>query len=243
MSQFPLTMRRSEQVIERLRQRLSQPDARAGARLPSERDLAQEFSVSRRVIREALQALEAQGLVKRSPGVGTLIIGMPRSAELPVSNDIRHYTSPIELMDARYALEPTIAAMAALHATSHDIDQMTMCLWRSEQAGADHQQWEVWDGAFHQAIGQATNNAILIRFFQMLTEARAHTEWGNLRKASLTSQRQAAYTRQHKAILSAIEARDSEQAARMMREHLSLVRRTLLTPLEDDGLSFIKSSP
>src|SRR5699024_5222677 len=92
--------------------------------------------------------------------------------------------------------------------------------------------WDRWDGALHGAIGYAANNALIAALFDLLNSARSHTQWGNLRKASLTRDRQIIYTRQHRAILAAINDRDADAAAQGMRTHLLTVRRTLLTPWE-----------
>src|SRR5690625_6006157 len=81
MHNFPLNERRATQVLRILRERLSQPDVQKGARLPAERVLAAELGVSRRVLREALEILEAEHLIQRVPGRGTIILGRPHSAD------------------------------------------------------------------------------------------------------------------------------------------------------------------
>lgn len=234
MTNFPLVQRRSEQVLSVLRERLTQADVTPGSRLPPERVLAEELKVSRRVLREALQTLEDENLIERLPGRGTVIMadGSQEPDGFPLA-DIRQYTSPLELMDARFALEPAIAAMAAAHATSQDIDDMRLAIEHSKRRLADYREWEKWDGAFHSAIGTATHNNILIHFFTVLIAAREQTAWGRLRQRSLTPERQSLYIHQHTLILAAIEERNPEQAARTMRQHLTTVRRTLIDQLDD----------
>lgn len=236
MSQLSLVQRQSAEVLHTLRQRLAQHDATAGSRLPPERQLALDLNVSRRVLREALQTLEDEGLILRGPGKGTVIVGNAQkyASGTRLAPDIRQYTSPIDLMDARFALEPAIAARAAAHATTQDIDHMHACIERSQSAVADAGEWEKWDGALHAAIGLATKNTILVRFYEIITAARDHTAWGRLRKASLTPERQALYTEQHKQIVAAIEERDPDLAAKMMKQHLVTVRRTMIEQLEDN---------
>lgn len=233
MSSFPLIQRRSDHIVTLLRERLRQSDVISGSRLPPERDLAAELDVSRRVLREALQVLEHEGLIQRVPGRGTVVVQTAKDATSNADIDIRDYTSPVELMDARFALEPAIAAMAATHATSRDIDEMRQCIQHSQTVTANPQEWEKWDSALHATFGRATHNQLLVRFYDMLTAARAQTEWGRLRKASLTPQRQRTYIEQHMRIVAAIEDRNPEQAAQMMREHLFTVRRTLIDQLDE----------
>ena len=233
---FSLVQKRSDQILDLLRERLDQQDATQGARLPPERMLAAELKVSRRVLREALQQLEDDGMIQRTPGRGTVILNSIGAPLPPAAVDIRQYTSPVELMDARFALEPAIAAIAAAHATSRDIDEMRLCISKSQDASADHRQWEKWDGAMHAAIGRATHNELLVRFFDMLTAAREQTAWGKLRKASLTPERQSLYIQQHTLIVTAIEERSPEQAAQAMRQHLTTVRRTMFDQLDEHDL-------
>lgn len=233
MTSFPLGERRADNVLRVLRERLSKDDAAAGSRLPPERELAAQLNVSRRVLREALEILEQERLIERVPGRGTIVLGSESLSGLSNVSDVRQYTSPLELMDARFALEPAIAAMAALHATSHDIDKMHHCIERSKAVSGDAASWEKWDSAFHRAVGEATHNQILTHFFMTLIAARAQTAWGKLRRASLTAERQALYIQQHSQICAAIQERDPEEAQRIMRAHLTTVRRTMLHRLDD----------
>lgn len=233
---FPLVQKRSDKILDLLRERLTQQDAIQGSRLPPERSLAAELNVSRRVLREALQKLEEDGLIQRTPGRGTVIVDLSQATPNPGAVDIRQFTSPVELMDARFALEPAIAAIAAAHATSRDIDEMRRCIEQSQNVIADHREWEKWDGAMHAAIGRATHNDLLVRFFDMLTAAREQTAWGRLRKASLTPERQLLYIHQHTLIVTAIEERSPEQAAQAMRQHLTTVRRTMFDQLDEHDL-------
>lgn len=224
--------RRSETALRLLRERLRRPDAREGTRLPPERVLAAEMNISRRAVREALASLEAEGIIWRTPGRGTVIARQAFTRTPSRSQDLRQLTSPGELMDARLALEPAIAALAAVHATSHDMDEMIKYLERS-MAVTDHQAWERWDGALHRAIGKASHNSLIERLFELLNAARSHVEWGRLRQHSLTPERQRIYTEQHRAIIDAIANRDPEQAARFMRQHLNTVKQTLLEQWQD----------
>lgn len=246
MHNFPLNERRSAQVLRILRQRLSQPDVEKGSRLPPERVLAAELSVSRRVLREALEILEDEQIIQRVPGRGTIVIGTPNATDTPTNTpgsnlaeptdslgglDVKQYTGPLELMDARLALEPEIAALAAIHANSSNIDEIQRCIVLSQDTYGDAQQWEKWDSSFHKAIGKATHNSILNHFLKVLIAARAQTSWGKLRRASLSVERQTLYIEQHEKILTGIQSRDAQAARLAMHEHLTTVRSTLLEHL------------
>lgn len=215
---------RAATALRLLRQRLQRTDVREGTRLPPERELATEMQLGRRAVRDALARLEAEGLIQRSPGRGTVVARHP--SERGGGDDVRQLTNPRELMDARLVLEPAIASLAAINATSYDIDEMNRCLQKSMDVHG-HQAWERWDGALHRAIGRASHNSLIEHLFDLLNAARSHVQWGQLRHQSLTPQRQRIYTRQHQAILTAIVNRDPERAAHFMRQHLTTVKRTL----------------
>lgn len=246
MHNFPLNERRSAHVLRILRKRLSQPDVEKGARLPPERILAAELNVSRRVLREALEVLEQEQLIQRVPGRGTVVIGASSAAAQLQTNthsdsslatenssvlDVKQYTGPLELMDARLALEPEIAALAAVHANSNNIEEIQNCIQHSQATYGDAQAWEKWDSAFHKAVGKATHNSILEHFLKVLIAARAQTSWGKLRRASLSVERQTLYIQQHEKILNSIRARDAQSARITMHEHLCTVRNTLMEHL------------
>lgn len=222
----------SERALREIERRLSSGELPEGSHLPPERQLATELNVSRRALREALGRLEAEGRIWRGVGQGTVVGRPPPAPARDGQALVKNLTSPTELMEARLALEPSIAALAAMHATTQDLEEMHRCLKKSAGV-AEHEGWDRWDGALHRAIGHATHNALIAALFDLLNSARSHTQWGQLRKASLTTERQHLYTRQHRAILAAIADRDAEEAAHCMRMHLLTVKQTLLNPWEE----------
>lgn len=219
----------SERALRELTRRLESGELREASRLPPERQLAAELAVSRRALREALGRLEAEGRIWRGVGKGTIVGRTPPKAKRTA---IKGLTSPTDLMEARLALEPSIAALAAIHATTQDLEEMHRCLKKSIGV-SEHEGWEQWDGALHRAIGRAAHNELIVALFDLLNSARTHTEWGQLRKASLTTDRQHLYTRQHRAILSAIANRDAQEARSCMHRHLLTVKQTLFSPWEE----------
>lgn len=218
-----------------------------GGKLKPERELAAQFGVSRRVLREALDQMEIQGRIARTPGRGTIVLELAPLKPTPLEVPPAHFSidsaafqipdavllgsSPIELMDARLVLEPALAAAAAMRASTQDIQKMLEYLELGRRAQSP-QEWEKWDSALHQLIGDATHNQLLQYFYQVLSAARSQTEWGLLRQQSLNPKNQHFYSEQHAAILTAIQARDPRQAAENMRVHLHTVKRTLIEGLE-----------
>ncbi|WP_298012289.1 FCD domain-containing protein [uncultured Castellaniella sp.] len=223
--------RLAEATLKQLRQLLKTLETQGADMIPAERALAVRLGVSRRIIRQALAALETEGRIQRVQGRGTLLTSTAHAAAME-ELDLKQYTSPAELMETRLVLEPAVAALAATNASSQDLEDLQAYIDKS-RAATQAADWERWDGALHKTIGRSTYNAMLIRFSAMLEAARAQTAWGHLRRASLNSDLQATYTRQHEAILAAIADRNPESAARAMRQHLLTVRDTLIGRAED----------
>jgi DNA-binding FadR family transcriptional regulator len=130
-------------------------------------------------------------------------------------------------MEARMALEPAIMEMVIGNATMADFEQMDNCCARAE-AATSVEEFEVWDGMFHDIIARAAHNAFVARLFKLMNQARAQGEWGMLKKRSLTPERRLTYQSEHRALLQAIKSRDPVMAKALATEHLMNVRRNLL---------------
>jgi DNA-binding FadR family transcriptional regulator len=205
----------------------------AGERLPTEREFSEAYQISRSTVRKVLADMKAQGLIAQTVGSGTyvtdkaVVAASPRKNAAAVSPDVTWQTSPAELMEARMALEPSIIEMVIGNATPADFEQMENCCSRAE-AAASVEEFEVWDGMFHEIIARAAHNSFVARLFKLMNQARAHGEWGMLKKRSLTPERRLAYQTEHRALLQAIKARDPVLAKALATEHLIHVRRNLL---------------
>lgn len=204
-----------------------------GERLPPERDFCEQYQISRSTVRKVLAEMKAQGLITQTVGSGTYVTdkarttGRPDKAGATSAPDASWQTSPAELMEARMALEPAIITMVIGNATTADFEQMDHCCSRAE-AATSQEEFEVWDGMFHEMIARAAHNAFVARLFKLMNQARAQGEWGMLKKRSLTPERRLAYQSEHRALLQAIKARDPVLAMALASEHLSHVRRNLL---------------
>ena len=205
----------------------------AGERLPTERAFGEQYQISRSTVRKVLADMKAQGLIAQTVGSGTyvtdkaVVAASPNKPTGTRSPDESWHTSPAELMEARMALEPAIIEMVIGHATTADFEQMEQCCTRAE-AATSVEEFEVWDGMFHEIIARAAHNGFVARLFKLMKQARAQGEWGMLKKRSLTPERRLAYQSEHRALLQAIKARDPVQAKALAAEHLIHVRRNLL---------------
>ncbi len=216
-----------------LLEQLQTGQRQAGDRLPTERAFSEQHGISRSTVRKVLADMKAQGLIAQKVGSGTYVTekaatlaGQAPAAAASTAATERH-TSPAELMQARMALEPAIIEMVIGNATAADFERMEDCCVRAE-AATSVEEFEVWDGLFHEVIAQAAHNGFISQLFKLMNQARTLGEWGMLKKRSLTPERRLAYQAEHRALLEAIRARDPVQAKALATEHLVHVRRNLL---------------
>jgi GntR family uxuAB operon transcriptional repressor len=189
----------------------------AGARLPTERVLAKRFRVPRSVVRKALLPLEMEGRLTRHVGRGTFVAnGEERRAAAKNPVD----TSPAELLDACLTCYPQMSELAVATATAADLRAIEQCLelLRDTTTLAEY---AARDAAFHQAVANATHNALLVEIARIIGRARERTDWGELALHEGTP-------RDHEGILEALVKRNAKLARERTRAHLLYARRSLL---------------
>lgn len=218
-----------EDSVTALRARLQAMITRGGfgadGRLPTERELSDRAGVSRRTVRRALEALEAEGLIWRKQGKGTFA-GLPPDPTQALAAEIVGETDFLEVMDARLCIEPTLAAMAALKADANDVARMRDLARRTSEATTPDSM-ELWDGALHRLIARTAGNRPLLAAFSMLDEIRANDAWQHLRARARSVATLRANHAAHERIIDAIAARDPEAANRAMQAHLSTLADNL----------------
>lgn len=214
----------------RLKDFLAGAAVSADGRLPPERELAGRLGVSRSDLRKALAELEADGVIWRHVGKGTFVGARPVDTVADVAALTRR-TNPSEVMQARLTIEPEMARLAALHATSADIAELRSCIARSRQAET-WRQYEAWDNRFHRAVGEATRNALLLGLLDTLTAVRRAVTWGRLRYNPVRPDPAHHSFEEHEAIVAAIAERDAHAAAGAMRTHIRSVERNLLARMD-----------
>ncbi len=214
----------ASELITNLRARIAGGEYGHNERLPSERDLAERFGVARGTLREALRQLEETGYVERRAGSGTYVVYVDEDTPQAVVENTR----PLDLVDARFALEPHICRLAVLQATVRDFDRAEQVLRRMETCGKDIDAFAEGDEAFHMLLAEITGNAMIKWMMTQVCKVRAHTQWEQVRSLTLDTEMMARYNREHRAILDAIRARDPEKAAEMMKAHLGEARQSLM---------------
>lgn len=192
------------------------------ARLPSERTLAERFGVSRTQVREAIIALEVQGLVEVRVGSGIYVAeaaqGRSSAFELPRGS------GPIETLRARAVIESEIAALAATEHRDADLDRLFAAMRAMHENMDDKAANEAADRAFHLAIARATGNGMLQGVVTaMWDSSRADPLWQKIEEHFHTPALRAASQDDHQRIFAAILARDAAAARTAMQAHLARV--------------------
>jgi DNA-binding FadR family transcriptional regulator len=197
-----------------------------GDRLPPERELAATFQAARSTVRRALDQLEKAGLVSRRLGSGTFVGATTASNRK--THDLADQVSPIQLIEARLAVEPFTTRLAVLHATRRNLDDMELVLKHAEESVADKDSFSKWDGEFHLLIANASGNPLLINVYRQINHVRLHAQWDAMKEKILTPEVVAAYNRQHRDIFNALHERDAQGAYAMITEHLEKARADLV---------------
>lgn len=204
-----------------------------GTRLPSERELSETFNVSRPTIREALIALEVDGLVDIRMGSGVYVSAKtPRGGKFSAIG-----VGPFELLEARRAIEGEACAIAAARVDASDIKQLRTLFDNLVAAGEDVAKAEAFDHQFHISIARATRNSAISGAVEALWQARLRSP--QEKALSQKAHRAGVGPRidEHFAIFEALAARDPDLARAAMRTHLDKVLAALIQATEVQELA------
>lgn len=222
----PLALK--ERVIRQLTRLIDEDVLKPGDQLPSERELSDELQVSRGTVREAVQFLQALGLLEIRHGSGTFV----RLAKDPSALreewrewTIRHAERVHDLLEIRKGLEPFAAELAAKRASEDDLAAMEEALEEMRPAvdSPDVTTLIQADVAFHHALCAAAGNAALSEFADALGEQLV-PERGTLWNLP---DRPARSLVEHRAIFEAVCAGDARRARKAVRDHLDSVEGDL----------------
>ena len=220
--------RNSADVAAQIRLAIDDGTYRQLDRLPPSRELADSLGVARNTLRRALQRLEREGMLETRPGSGTYVTGAYRDSVPPAIRD----TTPLELIDARFALEPHICRLCVLHGSRDDFTRMEDLCARMEAVSDDPTLFAETDTAFHSTLAEATGNRLLVSVIGHINTVRSLDEWKRVRQLTLNEAIIGQYNAQHRGILEALLAREPELAATRMKDHLETARLSLTRAAE-----------
>lgn len=208
-------------IIDQLKHLINTGELQIGDKLPPERILAQEFGVARPTVREALSALEVLGIIDVQVGSGAYVMKVPQEGSAQTLSQLEAESSPLELFEIRLAIEPLSAAKAAENATEEDLAHIRAIVNDMEQDVRQNIFSLEKDRQFHRGLAQASKNAHVLEIMQYLIHAMQKPVWQKyIMKNIAIEGHKEKYVRNHRMILEAIEAQDSERAQAAMLEHL-----------------------
>jgi GntR family transcriptional repressor for pyruvate dehydrogenase complex len=217
------TSRLYEQIVQQIEDSITKGTLKAGDQLPSERELALKFGVSRTAVREAVKALHEKGLVEAYSGRGTFITNGTSQAvrqSIDLMMRIDQADGSAYLAEVRQILEPEIAALAATRIQEPQLALMREAFAVMNEALKDPEAYIEADLDFHLALAEAAENPLILSLLDsivgLLREQRMRIffEDGGPQRGQY----------HHARILAAIERRDAEASRAAMRDHLQQVR-------------------
>ena len=208
------------QIAEQLRGLIHRGEYPPGSRLPAERELAAQLGVSRPSVREALIALEVEGLVDVRVGSGVVVLAPPAAAAGGAARGVGDAFGPFEIIRARQLLEGELAALAARRMNKAQVTRLRDLL---DAMAADILVGGMpidSDREFHLAVARAADNAPLLRTVGDLYDERNNPLFETFGQHFENTRTWRLALAEHRAVVDAIAGRDAEGARRAMQRHL-----------------------
>lgn len=221
----------SDTIVAHFEQLIVDGQLNAGEKLPSERQLAEQFNVSRPSLREAIQKLEAKGVVERRQGGGTYVVNrMSEQLNDPLFELLaKHPESQFDLLEFRHALEGISSYYAALRGTNADLERIAesiKSIVSSQRDSIDAQVDALTE--FYGRIAEASHNVILLHVVQSMQELLAENIRQNLDIIAGRTGLLDKLNQHRQQLVSAIVAGQPEQARDACHQHLTYIEQTLL---------------
>ncbi len=215
---FPLArLSAAEAVFNAIRVDIESGLVPVGSKLSSEATLAQQYGVSRSVIREALRSCTALGLTVTKTGKGTFVVANKVANDLTLGQ-----YSARDLTEARPHIEIPAAGLAAERRTDDELDTLRQIM-AAMATETDPESWVALDSTFHATIARASGNKVFESVVADIRDALAHQS----ETLNMVADRQHASDIEHQLILAAIEAGSAQDARTAMASHLDAVGQAL----------------
>jgi DNA-binding FadR family transcriptional regulator len=218
----------SDTVAQQIQKQIEKGSFATSGKLPTEAVLAQEFGVSRTVIREAISRLKNEGMVEPRQGSGVFVV--ERAGIRPLRIDYAQAVEPgsvVQILALRRAIEAEVASEAAMRRTDAQMADIDGALAKIGTAVAEGEDGVAEDVAFHRAIANATGNPY---FLKTLTFLNQYLEAGTLvtrKNEALREDFSRQVREEHAAIAAAIRAGDPMAARNAAQTHLYNAARRL----------------
>jgi GntR family transcriptional repressor for pyruvate dehydrogenase complex len=212
-----------EKIVVQIQGRILAGELKPGDHLPSEREMAEQFRVSRTAVREAVKTLTEKGLVQVRPGRGTFITNGTSQAvrhSLGLMLKIGQPEGARHLVEVREIFEPETSALAALRASDDQIAAMREAVATMDGALEDGETFIEADLDFHLALAEASQNSLIPALIDSIVDLLREQRMAIFRVEGGPQRGQ----HHHKLILEAVSRHDPVAAREAMRAHLRQVR-------------------
>jgi len=221
-------------IVQQIEGLLERGELKPGDQLPPERQLAEQFQVSRASVREALRSLELLGIVETRAGGGTFVRqAQPDDLARPLQSLITRGHTLTDVIDVRGLVEPAVAERAAQNITKEEIAELRQIIAAQERKVAAGEPYVEEDTRFHEVIGTAARNELLVTVLGVIWDVlrASREEW------LLTEKRAHGSIEAHRRILAALEQHDPTAARTAAADHIQAVGEGILRLLKEERAS------
>ncbi|WP_319416188.1 FadR/GntR family transcriptional regulator [Marispirochaeta aestuarii] len=219
--------RLSDEVTEHIKMLIRNEHLKPGDKIPNEIELGRLFGVSRPTIRQAVNSLVSQNIVEIVRGRGTFVSRAPGLSRDPLG--LEFILAPdlqISLAEARLAIEPGVARLAAENATEKGLNKIGECIEKMREVVHEHRIGMAIELDFHRSIAEASCNQIIMRVVPIILDSILNT----YADSNPTIRDHGVALEEHTAVYKAIAGHDADKAFSLMQTHLKnsherLVRR------------------
>jgi len=209
-------------IAESINSKINDGTFKIGNRLPAERDIAEQMSVSRASVREALAILEVLGVVEIKVGDGSYVRKKLEHFRFEL-NKVKNF-SLYELIEARAYIEGMIVEIAVEKATEEDIRRLQNNISEMESIVHDDKQVDRFfelGMTFHEELAKIVHNEVITSIVNTLINQNLSTTWRLLNRKILSVQEAREHQiEEHQLVLQAIMERDRETARKSIHMHL-----------------------
>jgi len=206
------------QIYNQILSEIQSGSFKIGDKLPAERELCEMFGVSRAPIRQALSALELNGIIYSRQGEGVYV----KSTQLATDQSFFKSITPEDIVEARMNIEPLIVKFAAQRATDEDIEELRSTIKQMEDETKAGVYVPETDEKLHCSIAKASHNDLFINIMAAIINAMKQQEmWKFIRDRTVTrpDYRDVNF-REHQLLIKAIEDRNEKEAVKIMTNHM-----------------------
>ncbi len=215
-------------VVDTLFARIKSEEYPRDTRLPSERTLAAELGVARNTVREALDVLESQEVIRRRPGSGSFVTYRSAAAATEPEHSVADETSPLDHLVVRGILEPEMVRLAVINMTPRQITELSETLSQIEAVTVDIDVFNSLEEKLYMQIAQGTGNPLLASCYRLTIETYRQSFRTKLRRRNLTPRRMQEYQKRYNTLFNAIASRDVASAVEFIKLHLVEEQKLLL---------------